>query len=134
MPLTGSERIDDEKIRAISLHHRWHTEAEAPTAKRGELVRMRDANVDKLARIELDVVAHSAPAFLAGLRFQLVTDEGMTRAEADAEIAERVVFYSDKKARLIEKGRLMRAEIDFRDAGSKVDRLAGLEAWEAAQP
>lgn len=126
--LDPSEEVDNQLIIAEGLHLRWHEEAEAPTEKRGELLRMRDAHAAKVPRVQLDADAHNNADFRAGERFQLMQEQGMTRAEADAEIAERRAFYNAKVAKLTEVVRLCNEEVRLRTTPDKVDRLPGLLA------
>ncbi len=126
MPLTGPEQKDADDAKDIGLATRWLDEVEAPADKQGELQTMFDASAEKLDRIEPDVVAHNDPDFLAGLRFDLMhQDPPMSGAEADAEIVERTAFYNTKKARILNKRRLMDSEITLRLRGD-LDRSGDL--------
>ncbi len=133
MPLTGPERADDDLIKAEGLHLRWHDEPEAPDAKRGELLRIREAHNAKIARVEPDFLDHQDSRFLQGLAYEIEKQHPeLSAQEVTDEATSRVAFYTAKRDRLVELTRLCDVELAFRD-GAKVTRLAELEALESVQ-
>ncbi len=133
MPLTPDERVDDDLIQTEGLHLRWHTEPEAPERKRGELQQMRDAHFKKIARVQPDFDNHQDLRFLQGLEFQIEKDNPeMSAAEVTNAVNQEIAYYNWKHAKLIEVVRLCDREMEFRDAGNKVTRLADLEALEVS--
>ena len=111
MPLTPAERLDDEKIRDQALH----------TRPDRVLTAMRASHQAKVERTQADYDDWHSPDFIAGERHRLMRDAGMSRGEANAEIAERVAYWDWKHPKLIEVVRLCDVETGFRRDG-KVTR------------